>query len=48
MHWMSLPATRAEWSAMMRDSARKVESGLANGAAADVPDSDRRPSEDRK
>jgi hypothetical protein len=47
MHWMSLPATRAEWSAMMHDSTRKVETGMANGAAADAPDSDRRPSEDR-
>ncbi len=25
MHWMSLPATRSEWSAMMRDTLRKAE-----------------------
>jgi len=25
MHWMSLPATRNEWSAMMRDTLRKAE-----------------------
>jgi ABC-type multidrug transport system fused ATPase/permease subunit len=47
MHWMSLPATRAEWSAMMRDSVRKVETGRTDGAKADSPASDRRPSEER-
>lgn len=26
MHWMSLPVTRSEWSAMMRDSVRKASS----------------------
>lgn len=25
MHWMSLPATRSEWSAMMRDTVRKAD-----------------------
>ena len=25
MHWMSLPATRGEWSAMMRDTLSKAE-----------------------
>lgn len=25
MHWMSLPATRGEWSAMMSDTLRKAE-----------------------
>lgn len=47
MHWMSLPATRAEWSAMMHDSARKVETEMADGATADSPASDSRSSEDR-
>ncbi len=47
MHWMSLPATRAEWSAMMRDTKRKVESGMADGAAPDTAAGDRRSSEDR-
>jgi hypothetical protein len=33
MHWMSLPATRSEWSAMMRDTLRKAEAevGQDNG-----------------
>jgi len=31
MHWMSLPATRSEWSAMMRETLRKVEAGDAAG-----------------
>lgn len=26
MHWMSLPVTRSEWNAMMRDTLRKAES----------------------
>ena len=47
MHWMSLPATRAEWGAMMRDTTRKVETEMADGSAADAPASDRRRSEDR-
>ena len=33
MHWMSLPATRNEWSAMMRDTLQKAESGIKNAAA---------------
>lgn len=47
MHWMSLPTTRAEWSAMMRDSARKVETEMADGAAAGAAAGDHPPSEDR-
>ncbi len=47
MHWMSLPATRAEWSAMMHDSARKVETEMAAGAAAGSPADDSRRTEDR-
>lgn len=46
MHWMSLPATRGEWSAMMRDSARKVDAGAADATAAEAPDRSRR-GEDR-
>ncbi len=33
MHWMSLPATRSEWSAMMRDTVRKAD--LQTGGARD-------------
>ncbi|OOG43653.1 hypothetical protein [Rhodanobacter sp. C05] len=33
MHWMSLPATRNEWSAMMRDTVQKAESGISRAAA---------------
>ena len=29
MHWMSLPATRSEWNAMMRETLRKAEAGDA-------------------
>lgn len=29
MHWMSLPVTRNEWSAMMRDTLRKAETEVA-------------------
>jgi hypothetical protein len=25
MHWMSLPATRSEWSAMMHETLRKAD-----------------------
>ena len=32
MHWMSLPVTRGEWSAMMRDTVRKDD--VANDDAA--------------
>jgi hypothetical protein len=38
MHWMSLPATRADWSAMMHDSARKVETGMAVGTGDPAAD----------
>ncbi|MBQ4856349.1 ABC transporter ATP-binding protein [Rhodanobacter sp. B2A1Ga4] len=31
MHWMSLPATRGEWSAMMRETLHKAEAGAAAG-----------------
>jgi hypothetical protein len=35
MHWMSLPVTRGEWNAMMRDTLHKakaeVEAGRVNG-----------------
>jgi uncharacterized membrane protein YqjE len=31
MHWMSLPATRDEWSAMMRETLRKAEADAAVG-----------------
>lgn len=37
MHWMSLPATRGQWGAMMREGARKVEAELADEAAAPSP-----------
>ncbi|MEO6798752.1 MAG: ABC transporter ATP-binding protein [Rhodanobacter sp.] len=48
MHWMTLPATRAEWSAMMHDSARKVKTEMAEGTAADRSASHRRSSEVRE
>ena len=35
MHWMSLPATRGEWSAMMRDAVRKAEQPAAPGGEGD-------------
>lgn len=31
MHWMTLPATRSEWSAMMRETLHKAEAGSAAG-----------------
>lgn len=31
MHWMSLPVSRNEWSAMMRDTLRKAETGIEAG-----------------
>jgi uncharacterized membrane protein YqjE len=31
MHWMSLPATRSEWSAMMRETLHKVEASDTAG-----------------
>lgn len=39
MHWMSLPATRDEWSAMMRETLHKAE---ADAAAGQVDGEDRR------
>ncbi len=47
MHWMSLPATRDEWGAMMRDSARKVETEIADESAPGRPDGNRQRTEDR-
>ena len=43
MHWMSLPATRSEWSAMMRETLRKAEAGGAAGPGGgqDTPGEDR-------
>ncbi|WP_254063254.1 ABC transporter ATP-binding protein [Rhodanobacter sp. L36] len=35
MHWMSLPATRGEWSAMMRDTVRKADRNIAISRAVD-------------
>lgn len=34
MHWMSLPATRNEWSAMMRDTLQQAETGIRTGTAS--------------
>lgn len=34
MHWMSMPASRHEWSALMHDAVRKAESDIAADAAA--------------
>jgi hypothetical protein len=31
MHWMSLPATRSEWSAMMSETLRRAEADAAAG-----------------
>ncbi|HEY0197337.1 MAG TPA: ABC transporter ATP-binding protein [Rhodanobacter sp.] len=31
MHWMSLPATRGEWGAMMRDTLRKADRRIEAG-----------------
>jgi uncharacterized membrane protein YqjE len=47
MHWMSLPATRAEWSAMMHDSAREIETGMADGTVEDSPAHGRSTGEER-
>lgn len=37
MHWMSLPATRGEWSAIMRDAGYKAKAEMAAEAAAEQP-----------
>lgn len=42
MHWMSLPATRGEWSAMMRDAGHRAEAEMAAEAAAESPGNDQR------
>lgn len=47
MHWMSLPATRGEWSAMMRETAQRARAETTKASAANPPDGDRR-SEDRR
>ena len=41
MHWMSLPATRGEWSAIMRDAGHQAETDMAADAAAGRPGEDR-------
>ena len=46
MHWMSLPATRGEWSAMMRETAHRAEAEMAAEAMTSSSDDSRR-SEDR-
>ena len=35
MHWMSLPATRGEWSAMIRGTVRQAEAEVAAQAGPD-------------
>jgi putative Ca2+/H+ antiporter (TMEM165/GDT1 family) len=40
MHWMSLPATRSEWNAMMRETLHKAEAG--DSAAQDNGQDSRR------
>ncbi|MDE2155465.1 MAG: ABC transporter ATP-binding protein [Xanthomonadaceae bacterium] len=35
MHWMSLPATRSEWSAMMHDTLREAGGSAAAARAGD-------------
>src|SRR6185437_1274750 len=47
MHWMSLPATRGEWSAMMREAGHKASAEWAEEAAAHSPDDDGPRNEDR-
>lgn len=46
MHWMTLPATRDEWSAMMRDTLHKARQGNATDAA-DEPGASPDPSSGR-
>jgi len=41
MHWMTLPATRGEWSAMMRDTLRKAEDRVEAGQGPRNEDEDR-------
>ena len=41
MHWMSLPATRDEWGAMMRDTVHKAEADIEAKVAADKRSEDR-------
>lgn len=38
MHWMSLPATRSEWGAMMRETLRKAETDIASAPEPDPED----------
>lgn len=35
MHWMTLPATRAEWGAMIRDTVQQAEAGISAQAGSD-------------
>ena len=37
MHWMSMPVTRSEWSAMMRDTLRKAETEVEQDNGRDRP-----------
>ncbi|CAM5624817.1 ABC transporter ATP-binding protein [Rhodanobacter lindaniclasticus] len=37
MHWMTLPATRGQWGAMMRAGARRIEAEVADEQAASPP-----------
>lgn len=41
MHWMSLPATRSEWSAMMHDTVHKAKAEIKAEVAADKRTEDR-------
>ena len=47
MHWMSLPATRGEWSAMMREAGHKGRAEWAEETAAHSPHDDVPRNEDR-
>jgi hypothetical protein len=37
MHWMSMPVTRSEWSAMMRDTLSKAETEVEQDNGRDRP-----------
>jgi len=41
MHWMSLPATRSEWGAMIRDTVQQAEAEIAAQAAPEQREEDR-------
>jgi hypothetical protein len=38
MHWMSLPASRGEWTAMMRDTVRKTDVADGSTPPGDISD----------